>query len=82
MVIFPAYVCGERGGLLLEDSSSMDEMIKQMTKFDFEAVEKKLVKQKLNELKAQGASHEVITNTMKDFGIERFLSIHDLIFQN
>ena len=82
MVTFPAYVCGERGGLLLEDSSSMDEMIKQMTKFDFEAVEKKLVKEKLNELKAQGASHEVITNTMKDFGIERFLSIHYLIFQN
>ncbi|XP_004291622.1 PREDICTED: fatty acyl-CoA reductase 3-like [Fragaria vesca subsp. vesca] len=66
-----AYVCGERGGLLLEDSSSMDEMIKQMTKFDFEAVEKKLVKEKLNELKAQGVSQEVITNTMKDFGIER-----------
>lgn len=75
MVTFPAYVCGERGGLLLEDSSSMDEMIKQMTKFDFEAVEKKLVKEKLNELKAQGVSQEVITNTMKDFGIERFLSI-------
>ncbi|XP_050368626.1 fatty acyl-CoA reductase 3-like isoform X2 [Argentina anserina] len=66
-----AYVCGERGGLLLEDSSSMDEMIKKMTKFDFEAVEKKLVKEKLNELKAQGASQEVVTNTMKDFGIER-----------
>ncbi|XP_062015477.1 fatty acyl-CoA reductase 3-like [Rosa rugosa] len=66
-----AYVCGERGGHLLEDSSSMDEMVKEMTKFDFEAVEKKLVKEKLNELKAQDASQEVITNTMKDFGIER-----------
>lgn len=66
-----AYVCGERGGLLLEDSSSMDEMVKEMTKFDFEAVEKNLVEEKLNELKAQGATQEVITNTMKDFGIER-----------
>lgn len=78
VILFPAYVCGERGGYLLEDSSSMDEMVKEMTKFDFEAVEKKLVKEKLNELKAQDASQEVITNTMKDFGIERFFSIHNL----
>lgn len=76
--MFLAYVCGERGGLLLEDSSSMDEMVKEMTKFDFEAVEKNLVKEKLNELKAQGATQEVITNTMKDFGIERFLRNHEL----
>lgn len=66
-----AYVCGERAGLLLEDSSSMEQMVKDMANFDFEAVEKNLVKEKLKELKAQDASTEIITNTMKDFGIER-----------
>ncbi|XP_040362910.1 fatty acyl-CoA reductase 1 isoform X2 [Rosa chinensis] len=66
-----AYVCGERAGLILEDSSSMDKMVKEMGNFDFEAVEKGLVQEKLNELKAIDASEEVVTNTMKDFGIKR-----------
>lgn len=65
-------MCGERTGLISEDLSSMDEMGKESTKFDFEAVESNLVKEKLNELKTQDASEEDITNTMKDFGIERF----------
>ncbi|KAM5585263.1 fatty acyl-CoA reductase 1-like [Rosa sericea] len=66
-----AYVCGERAGLIPEDSSSMDKMVKEMGNFDFEAVEKGLVQEKLNELKALDASEEVVTNTMKDFGIKR-----------
>ena len=56
----------------------MDQMVKDMANFDFEAVEKNLVKEKLKELKAQDASKEIITNTMKDFGIERFLTKHPL----
>ncbi|KAL6276411.1 hypothetical protein ACE6H2_020012 [Prunus campanulata] len=66
-----AYVCGERAGLILEDSSCMDEMEKEITKFDFKVQEKNLVEQKLNELRAQDATEEVITTTMKDIGIER-----------
>ncbi|XP_021821775.1 fatty acyl-CoA reductase 3-like [Prunus avium] len=66
-----AYVCGERAGLILEDSSCMDKMEKEITKFDFKVKEKNLVEQKLNELKAQDATEEVITTTMKDIGIER-----------
>ncbi|KAL6202497.1 hypothetical protein ACLB2K_026205 [Fragaria x ananassa] len=66
-----AYVCGERAGLIPEDSSSMDKMIKEMDNIDFETVEKNLVKEKLNELKGQDASEKVVTNTMKDFGIKR-----------
>lgn len=72
--MFPAYVCGERAGLIPEDSSSMDKMVKEMGNFDFEAVEKGLVQEKLNELKALDASEEVVTNTMKDFGIKRSLT--------
>ncbi|KAK9940753.1 hypothetical protein M0R45_017396 [Rubus argutus] len=46
-------------------------MVKESTKFDFEEVESNLVEEKLNELRTEDASEEVITNTMKDFGIER-----------
>ncbi|XP_050370507.1 alcohol-forming fatty acyl-CoA reductase-like [Argentina anserina] len=66
-----AYVCGERAGLIPEDSSSMNKMVKEMANLDFETVEKNLVKEKLNELKALDTSEEVVRNTMKDFGIKR-----------
>ncbi|CAN6560041.1 unnamed protein product [Malus baccata var. baccata] len=70
--ISTAYVCGEREGLIPEDSSSfMDEKVKGTTKFNFQVQEKKVVEEKLNELKAEGASEENIRSTMKDFGIER-----------
>ncbi|XP_050141549.1 alcohol-forming fatty acyl-CoA reductase-like [Malus sylvestris] len=66
-----AYVCGRKEGLILEDSSCMDEMVKETAKFDFKALEKNLVEEKLKELEAENAIEEVITTTMKDFGIER-----------
>nr|XP_028955733.1 alcohol-forming fatty acyl-CoA reductase-like isoform X1 [Malus domestica] len=70
--ISTAYVCGEREGLIPEDSSSfMDEKVKGTTKFNFQVQEKKVVEEKLNELKAEGASEENIRSTMKNFGIER-----------
>lgn len=70
-----AYVCGERAGLILEDFSSMDELTKEITKTDLKILEKNMVVDKLNELKAQDASERVITNTMKDLGAARYLSI-------
>ncbi|XP_048425538.1 alcohol-forming fatty acyl-CoA reductase-like isoform X2 [Pyrus x bretschneideri] len=70
--ISTAYVCGEREGLIPEDLSSfMDEKVKGTTKFNFQVQEKKVVEEKLNDLKAEGASEENIRSTMKDFGIER-----------
>ncbi|XP_040371871.1 fatty acyl-CoA reductase 3 isoform X1 [Rosa chinensis] len=66
-----AYVCGERAGLILEDSSSMDEMAKKPSKFDLKSQEKKMVENKLKELQAQNASEEVITSAMKDLGTAR-----------
>ncbi|PRQ23044.1 putative oxidoreductase [Rosa chinensis] len=67
-----AYVSGDRAGLILEDSSSMDEMARQTTHdVDLKEHEKKMVERKLKELQAQHASEEVITNTMKDFGTAR-----------
>jgi fatty acyl-CoA reductase len=72
---FPAYVCGERSGLIPEDLSSMTKMENETINFNFILEEKNMVEEKLNELKAEDASKEVITNTMKDFGIERFLGL-------
>ncbi|XP_024160388.1 alcohol-forming fatty acyl-CoA reductase isoform X2 [Rosa chinensis] len=69
--ISTAYVCGEKVGLILEDSTSINKRVKEMPRFDFEVVEKNLVNEKLNELRTQDASEDVITNTMKDLGIER-----------
>ncbi|KAM5549259.1 fatty acyl-CoA reductase 3-like [Rosa sericea] len=67
-----AYVSGDRAGLILEDSSSMDEMARKTTHdVDLKEHEKKMVERKLKELQAQDASEEVITNTMKDFGTLR-----------
>ncbi|KAB2603206.1 alcohol-forming fatty acyl-CoA reductase-like [Pyrus ussuriensis x Pyrus communis] len=64
-----AYVCGERAGLIAEDLSS--SLIDDIINNNFELHEKKLVEEKLNERKAQGASEEIITRTMKDLGTER-----------
>ncbi|BBH05151.1 hypothetical protein Prudu_016459 [Prunus dulcis] len=61
-----AYVCGEKEGLIFEDSSCID---------DFNE-EKNLAEEKLKELRAQDASEEVITTTMKAFGIQRFRKHH------
>ena len=38
-------------------------------------IEKKVVEEKLNELRLQGASEKEITRAMKDLGIERFVKI-------
>lgn len=59
-------MCGEKAGLIPEDLSSfIDEKAKETTKFDFQEKESILVEEKLNELKGQGASEEVISSTMK-----------------
>ncbi|PRQ17793.1 putative alcohol-forming fatty acyl-CoA reductase [Rosa chinensis] len=66
-----AYVGVGRSGLILEDSSPMDELIKEITKSDLKVLERNMAVDKLNELKAQNASEKVITNKMKDLGVAR-----------
>ncbi|KAM1401018.1 hypothetical protein ACFX2F_028222 [Malus domestica] len=69
--ISTAYVCGERAGIIAEKCSSflMDD------RENFELHEKNVMEEKLTELKAQDATEETITSTMKDFGTERLQSI-------
>ncbi|GLT63856.1 hypothetical protein SLA2020_363880 [Shorea laevis] len=65
-----AYVSGEREGLILENSYRMGETLNGVSGLDIDA-ENKIVEEKLNELQAQGASPQAITQAMKDLGIER-----------
>ncbi|XP_062030649.1 alcohol-forming fatty acyl-CoA reductase-like [Rosa rugosa] len=69
--ISTAYVGVGRIGLIPEDSSPMDELRKEITKSDLKVLERNMVVDKLNELKAQNASEKVITNKMKDLGVAR-----------
>ncbi|KAL1315093.1 hypothetical protein HN51_041876 [Arachis hypogaea] len=61
-----AYVCGEKGGLILESPYNF----KDVPGLDIDA-EKRLVCDKLDELQKQGATQKQITVAMKDLGISR-----------
>ncbi|XVF05199.1 hypothetical protein REPUB_Repub05bG0151300 [Reevesia pubescens] len=65
-----AYVSGERSGLILENSYSMGETLNGVSGLDIN-IERKIVEEKLDELRLQGASEKEITRAMKDLGIER-----------
>ncbi|KAI4357334.1 hypothetical protein L6164_001290 [Bauhinia variegata] len=65
-----AYVCGESEGLILEEPLRMGQTLKEFSELDIE-YEKKLIKEKLNELKAEYANEGIITSKMRSFGIER-----------
>ncbi|KAK3205753.1 hypothetical protein Dsin_019799 [Dipteronia sinensis] len=65
-----AYVCGERSGIIAEDSFHIDESLNGTSKLDITA-EKKLVDETLNQLRAKNATEETIISTMKDLGIKR-----------
>ncbi|GAY53867.1 hypothetical protein CUMW_152270 [Citrus unshiu] len=65
-----AYACGEKSGLIPENSFTMGEMLKWPRKLDIIA-EKELVEQKLNQLQTTGAAEDEVTSIMKDLGTER-----------
>ncbi|XP_039007151.1 alcohol-forming fatty acyl-CoA reductase-like isoform X2 [Hibiscus syriacus] len=65
-----AYVSGERSGLILENGYNMGEALNGVTGLDFD-MERKVVDEKLSDLRSQGASDKDITLAMKDLGIQR-----------
>ncbi|KAK8700555.1 hypothetical protein V6N13_018949 [Hibiscus sabdariffa] len=67
-----AYVSGERSGLILENGYSLGETLNGVGGLDIN-METKVVDDKLNDLRLQGASDKDITIAMKDLGIHRFL---------
>ncbi|KAL4301690.1 hypothetical protein GQ457_10G008180 [Hibiscus cannabinus] len=65
-----AYVSGERSGLILESGYSLGETLNGVGGLDIN-MERKVVDDKLNDLRLQGASDKDITIAMKDLGIHR-----------
>ncbi|KAK8562453.1 hypothetical protein V6N12_010531 [Hibiscus sabdariffa] len=65
-----AYVSGERSGLILENGYSLGETLNGVGGLDIN-METKVVDDKLNDLRLQGASDKDITIAMKDLGIHR-----------
>ncbi|AES67032.2 putative oxidoreductase [Medicago truncatula] len=65
-----AYVCGERGGLILEDPHRYGVSLNGVPGLDID-MEKKLVEEKLNQFQAQGTTEHDIEVAMKDLGMER-----------
>ncbi|XP_057730942.1 fatty acyl-CoA reductase 3-like [Arachis stenosperma] len=65
-----AYVCGERGGVVVEDPQEMGVSLNGAAGLDID-MEMKLVQQKLNQLREQGASEHHIKLAMKELGIQR-----------
>ncbi|CAK7329346.1 unnamed protein product [Dovyalis caffra] len=65
-----AYVCGEDAGLVVEQPYHMGMAKKGAERIDIN-FEKKMVQEKLNELKLENVPEKEITSAMKDFGLER-----------
>jgi len=74
---FSAYVCGERGGLILEDPYHFGDSLNGVSGLDIEA-ERTIVCDKLDELREQGATEREIEIAMKNLGISRFVKIYKL----
>ncbi|KAF4367182.1 probable fatty acyl-CoA reductase 4 [Cannabis sativa] len=66
-----AYVCGEGEGVIMEKEVYQGETLKSTSsKLDFE-IEMKLAAQKLDALRSQGISEQLIASDMRDFGLQR-----------
>ncbi|CAJ1956116.1 unnamed protein product [Sphenostylis stenocarpa] len=65
-----AYVCGERGGLILEDPHHFGVSLNGVTGLDID-MEKKKVEEKLKELREEGATEHDIGLAMKELGSQR-----------
>ncbi|KAI3948597.1 hypothetical protein MKW92_033993 [Papaver armeniacum] len=66
-----AYVCGEKAGLILEEPYKMGETLnRNKTVLDIE-MEKKVIGQKLEELRAKQLSKKDQTKAMKELGFEK-----------
>ncbi|XP_029127196.1 alcohol-forming fatty acyl-CoA reductase isoform X2 [Cajanus cajan] len=65
-----AYVCGEKGGQILEDPCQMGVSLNGVSGLDID-LEKKMVENKLYQLRQEGATENDVKMAMKDLGIQR-----------
>ncbi|CAL0333983.1 unnamed protein product [Lupinus luteus] len=65
-----AYVCGERGGLIVEEPLQLGVSLNGIPGLDID-VEKKVVQEKLKQLQDEAATEDEIKMAMKDLGMKR-----------
>ncbi|KAF7805696.1 Fatty acyl-CoA reductase 3 [Senna tora] len=65
-----AYVSGERGGLILETPYHLGDSLNEVAGLDMEA-ENRIIHNRLNELREEGATADEVKMAMKDLGINR-----------
>ncbi|KAG4387118.1 hypothetical protein GLYMA_11G185200v4 [Glycine max] len=65
-----AYVCGERGGLIVEDPCQLGVSLNGVPGLDI-GMEKRVVEDKMNQLHEEGATEEDVKMAMKDLGMKR-----------
>lgn len=70
--VWLAYVSGVKEGLILESPYVMGDTLNGKCGLQIED-ELKLVDHKLSDLRAEGATQQSITLTMKDLGIQRLV---------
>lgn len=68
-----AYVSGEREGLILETPYHLGDSLNGVPGLDID-VERKVIQDKLKELREEGASPDEVKLAMKDLGIDRFVT--------
>ncbi|KAH7837720.1 hypothetical protein Vadar_017209 [Vaccinium darrowii] len=65
-----AFVCGEREGVILERPFTMGETLNGTSGLDIR-VEKRLMEEKLRDLRTENVTEKAATLAMKNFGIQR-----------
>ncbi|XP_057457852.1 fatty acyl-CoA reductase 3-like isoform X2 [Lotus japonicus] len=65
-----AYVCGEKGGLIVEEPLHIGQMKKGSSNLDI-FLEKQMIEEKLKELRAHNANEGTIKSVMQSFGLLR-----------
>ncbi|CAH9093404.1 unnamed protein product [Cuscuta europaea] len=74
-----AYVCGDRIGIILERPFHLGETLNEHTNLDIDE-EKKVIEDKLMELRAQNATEKQVRVVMKILGIQRTMDIFVLMY--
>lgn len=69
-----AYVVGEKSGIIMETPFKMSETLNGKNDLNINE-EKKMIQERHRQLVIDKANEETISSDMKDFGIQRFLTI-------
>ncbi|KAH7838173.1 hypothetical protein Vadar_022890 [Vaccinium darrowii] len=74
LTLMKAFVCGERKGVILERPFTMGETLNGTSGLDIR-VEKRLMEEKLRDLRTENVTEKTATLAMKNFGIQRTMDV-------